>query len=343
MSDWRPKGVHLVGSVPLPSRTEVFRQCAATLGDRLLRLPDGEVGPTKGWIRARFPALAAHPLLETGEANPRDLIPLPLVRLRAGADPSALSFSHLGNDDAVRDSWREFSDMQAAGAIPAHYRFQFSLPTPLGTITRLVDPAWQGTIEPPYEAAVLNEIREMAKAVPAGRLTVQWDVAIEMMIWEGVREAHFGDVRDGIVQRCARIGEAVPESVELGFHFCYGDAGHRHGIEPKDAANLVEIARRVSERVRRPIAYVHMPVPRDRKDGAYFAPLKNLKLHPETRLYLGLVHFTDGLAGTLERLAAAREVVGEFGVATECGLGRRDPATIPDLLRLHAEVAGPAL
>jgi hypothetical protein len=36
-------------------------------------------------------------------------------------------------------------------------------------------------------------------------------------------------------------------------------------------------------------------------------------------------------------------VVGEFGVATECGLGRRDPATIPDLLRLHAEVAGPAL
>jgi len=26
-------------------------------------------------------------------------------------------------------------------------------------------------------------------------------------------------------------------------------------------------------------------------------------------------------------------------VATECGFGRRDPATIPDLLRLHMAVA----
>jgi hypothetical protein len=31
--------------------------------------------------------------------------------------------------------------------------------------------------------------------------------------------------------------------------------------------------------------------------------------------------------------------VPDFGIATECGFGRRDPATIPALLRLHAEVA----
>jgi len=30
-----------------------------------------------------------------------------------------------------------------------------------------------------------------------------------------------------------------------------------------------------------------------------------------------------------------------FGVATECGLGRRPPETIPDLLRIHSEVAAP--
>jgi len=29
----------------------------------------------------------------------------------------------------------------------------------------------------------------------------------------------------------------------------------------------------------------------------------------------------------------------DFGIGTECGFGRRDASTIPDLLRTHAEVA----
>jgi hypothetical protein len=40
-----------------------------------------------------------------------------------------------------------------------------------------------------------------------------------------------------------------------------------------------------------------MPVPRDRSDDAYFASLDQLKLAPESRLYLGLVHYTDGVEG----------------------------------------------
>ena len=64
-----------------------------------------------------------------------------------------------------------------------------------------------------------------------------------------------------------------------------------------------------------------------------------LKLKPGTELYLGLVHFTDGVEGARRRLAAAKRVVTDFGVATECGLGRRTPAPIPPLLALHREVA----
>jgi hypothetical protein len=33
--------------------------------------------------------------------------------------------------------------------------------------------------------------------------------------------------------------------------------------------------------------------------------------------------------------------VGRFGVATECGFGRRPPESIEPLMRLHAEVAAP--
>jgi hypothetical protein len=82
-----------------------------------------------------------------------------------------------------------------------------------------------------------------------------------------------------------------------------------------------------------------MPVPRNRDDAAYFAPLKQLQLRPETELCLGLVHYTDGIEGTKRRLATARRYITDFSIATECGFGRRDPGTIPELLRIHAEVA----
>jgi hypothetical protein len=58
--------------------------------------------------------------------------------------------------------------------------------------------------------------------------------------------------------------------------------------------------------------------------AAYLAPLK--ELYPAIRdhgceLYLGLVHAGD-LEGTKVRVAEAQKVAPEFGVATECGLGR---------------------
>ena len=115
----------------------------------------------------------------------------------------------------------------------------------------------------------------------------------------------------------------------MGYHLCYGDAGHQHFKQPEDTSKLVEVANAVSAGVTRTINWIHLPVPRDRSDDAYFTPLENLKLHPETELYLGLVHYTDGTEGTLKRIAVAKKFVSEFGVATECGFGRRPAKTIP--------------
>lgn len=112
-------------------------------------------------------------------------------------------------------------------------------------------------------------------------------------------------------------------------------------VEPHDAGKLVRVANRVSAGLDRAPAWVHLPVPRDRWDEGYFAPLRGLRLPVETELYLGLLHATDGLEGARRRIAAARKAVAEFGVATECGFGRRDPATVPALLELHAASAAP--
>ena len=46
----QPRGVHLVGSVPLADAEAVFRAANAILGRHLRRIPDGETGERTNWI-----------------------------------------------------------------------------------------------------------------------------------------------------------------------------------------------------------------------------------------------------------------------------------------------------
>jgi len=158
---------------------------------------------------------------------------------------------------------------------------------------------------------------------------------------EGISIGASSGDKNSILDMLVQIGGRVPEDVPMGYHLCYVDFEHKHFTEPKDTGLLVEIANALSERVKRPINWIHMPVPRGRTDAAYFEPLRNLKLRPETEFYLGLVHFTDGVEGTRKRVEAAQRVVPEFGIATECGFGRRPPETVAPLMKIHAEVAAP--
>jgi len=52
------------------------------------------------------------------------------------------------------------------------------------------------------------------------------------------------------------------------------------------------------------------------------------------------VHLSDGIDGTRRRMAAASQARATFGIATECGFGRRPPETVRRLLEIHAEAAG---
>ena len=151
---------------------------------------------------------------------------------------------------------------------------------------------------------------------------------------------HLGDgLLDRITTRVAALVDAVPEPAQAGIHLCYGDSGHKHFCEPPDAGNLARVAAGIIAKSGRPIAWVHMPVPKERDDAEFFAPLSDLELPDSTDLYLGLVHETGGIEGTRRRIEAASTAVSRFGVATECGFGRRDPDSIPALLQQHVEAA----
>ncbi|KAL8718882.1 MAG: hypothetical protein Q9181_008139 [Wetmoreana brouardii] len=151
----------------------------------------------------------------------------------------------------------------------------------------------------------------------------------------GIFTPWFSSVKEGIVERLLRLSTYIEKEVEMGFHLCYGDQNHRHFVEPKDMGYLVEIANALRSGVERSIEWVHMPVPKDRIDNGYFSPLNKLALKEETRVFLGVVHPYD-LEVTSKRVETAGKFVQDFGIATECGLGRSTEEDLNSVLEIMA-------
>ena len=80
-------------------------------------------------------------------------------------------------------------------------------------------------VEAHYERRLLTELDEIAAVIPHERIAIQWDVAYEFAILEGVMSCAFADPEAEILDRLVRIANRVPPSMELGYHFCYGDSG----------------------------------------------------------------------------------------------------------------------
>jgi len=330
-----------VGSLPLASSESVFRQAATGLGDRLRRLPDGETGPRSDWIVWQYPVFSSRPEFEIGPPVAGFYRPLPRVQLRPGVDPAGLRFESLGYAAAARASYREFALLKRDRVVPVGCRFQVCLPTPLAPISAFVALPDQAAVEVPYEARMMAELDEILDAVPADQLAIQWDTNFEFGILEGVFPTWFTDAKAGILERLLRISRRIPPEVELGFHLCSGDTLQGFHREPADLGRLVEVANALAASLGRPLSWIHMPISRERTDAPFYAPLEDLRLRPETELYLGLLYPEDGPDGARGRVAAAREFVDGFGAATECGWGRRAPGMVEALVALHRELSRP--
>ena len=341
------RGVHIVGSVPLAGAREVFETLSAALGGRITRFPDGETGERADWITWLEPAFAYNPAFEksgeffrvhaSGTGRQR-------YALKAGIRPQDVRFDNLFYADVATQSYAEFARLKAAGTIARSAKFQVDLAPAHSVLWLFLVEALHAPIDPIYNAALTREIDKIAAAIPHGELAIQFDVASAVFARLQRNEpSGYGRGKAEMQETFSRIlvelGNHVPPRVDLLYHLCYGDSGHKHVVEPTDMGDMVDFANRVSRQIARPIQLIHMPVPRNRTDDAYFLPLRDLRLDPETELCLGLVHHTDGVAGTRRRLATARRHASRFSIATECGFGRRDPATIAELLRIHATVA----
>jgi len=190
---------------------------------------------------------------------------------------------------------------------------------------------------------MLREAEMIYRHIPNPDLSLQWDLCQEMIILDGQPQDEFSTLeasKQQVLERIRTLCSTVPKNVSLGFHLCYGDFGAKHFIEPEDMAKLVEMANALSQLIAHKISYVHMPVPLSRTDDEYFKPLVDLKLDPDTEVYLGLIHLSDGAEGARRRIDTAHKYLKSFGVGTECGMARaRTEEIVQSLLAIHTEVA----
>lgn len=342
-----PTFVHLNGSINLPDTETVLRELGERIGPLAPRYSDGETGDRQGWIFFQLQRFWATPGLE--QAGVADTAAggaytqMPKVRLADGTDPDAIEWPNLGYADAYLESWETFRRLRDEGVVPAGTRFQVQYPTPLASINSWIVDADQDRLEPSYTRALLADLQRVLDALPHDEIAVQWDVAVEFGILEGLFGVTDTQHFDAVLRRLVAAVEAVPADVPVGLHLCYGDYQHQHFREPASLDLQVRVANRLVADASRPIAWFAFTVPQYQRDPAYFAPLADLRVPAETDLAFALVpyHPERQEAGTTEaqvRLIDSHLPDRRWGVCTECGMARAEREEIPGLLDLHRTI-----
>ena len=341
-----PSSVHFNGSVNLPDAETVMREISSRIPAGVRRMTDGETGERNYWIlyqiqkfmrMPEFEARAVQRAYETEEDAPE----MPQLALAEGATAEAISWPNLGYADEYAKSFEVFERLQGDGTIPAGVRFQMQYPTPIASVAATIVPEDMPAVAASYEGALFADLETLLTRVPHERCAVQWDVAVEIGLLEGAYG--FAMPMDQVTPGLVRAVDRVPADIPVGLHLCYGDYGHEHFKQPESLQMQVDLVNAVVAAAGRPLNWVSFTVPQARSDAAYFAPLAGLQAGPETELYFALVpyHPDDQPEGTtaaqIEHIDAA---LGrrEWGICTECGMGRAKAEDVPRLLDLHREI-----
>jgi hypothetical protein len=135
----------LVGSLPFETVEEGLRAVGSKLGDDVIAIPDGEVGPRKMWCMflATDTYSKHHDLVESRRPSPAVISneekPVGDNKTRPGAAPEyhwtfrvkdgvrRLDFGELGYAAAARESYATFCRLRDEGVFAKGPRFQVSL------------------------------------------------------------------------------------------------------------------------------------------------------------------------------------------------------------------------
>jgi hypothetical protein len=351
--------VLLVGSLPYETAEEAFRAAGSELRGHVGWLPDGEFGIRQMWVGMLLQLVfSRHPDVEETKAlplsaikeNPKDhkndgpgeeLEGLWLFRVKPGRK---IRFDDLKYGTFAAESYQVFRKLRDQGAIAPDVRFQMSLPSPHSAIDGCFeDPSQWSDLYAAYVQGMRGEIRKALRTIPAEDLVIQWDVALEFLdmflgekrwlrFWPHLTEA------EKFARHAAQFDElwqAIPNETLLGIHWCFGTMGGWPMADLKDLDLCVRMSNEAKRRFGRRLDFVHMPVTVDANE-AFFAPLDRLDIG-DTKVFLGMVHHTDGIEDFRRRRDLARKHLSHFGIASVCGYGRLHAEELPAVLRIHAE------
>ena len=282
----RNPSAHFVGSMPLASTEETFRTISSAVGPWLKRLPDGETGARRTWVGYVGSMLGKHPDLEIDPDAPKFQMKVlsgrlyrEFVRLkfRKGVDVSNVQFETRYAEIAL-ELFKCFDKLQRAGVVPPGVRFQICLPTPLAITYNYISADLRPDFIRAYGDHILGEVSKISKELPPERLAVQWDVLQEILMLEDFFGERGTDHEEEIFSVVARMGNGVPEPIELGYHFCYGSPLDEHLILPKDTSTILRLIEAITGSVSRPVQFFHIPVPLDRGTDDYYRPLSRLNI-----------------------------------------------------------------
>ena len=342
--------VHFNGSVNLGDAESVMREIASRVPSGLRRIPDGETGDRGTWILFQLQKFVQLPWLVPDRplAADGEYEQLPRLRPADWADPAQATWPDIGYADAYLESYRVFARLRADGVIPAGVRFQVEYPTPLASISAYIVPEQQQALLGSYERAMFTDLARLLAVIPPAELAVQWDVAVEFSVLEEAFAPGGAQAFDTIIAALARCVDQVPAGIPAGLHLCYGDYGHQHFMQPVSLALQVRVVNAVTATAGRPVSFVSFTVPQYQREESYFAPLAGLTAGPDTELNFALVpyHPAEQAAGTTgdqvrlidAALAASPGGRRDWGICTECGMGRVDRDDVPALLDLHREI-----
>lgn len=330
--------VLLVGGIPGDSAEEILRVAGPAIGDLAVGLTDGEFDERRSWVFFVFKNLwMNHPdLTLTSPPDPaKGYAGLPRFTVNEGS-ASVSTDGHSTQYPAVAaESYKVFRRLREEGVIPKGLRFQVCIPFP-DDAARLAaeDSESMNLMLDAYITIVQHDIAALCQTIPHEDLILQWDINWETLAIElddylpGEPPFHYRPDQDAMtrfIRFLKELNGSIPETVPVGIHLCYGDYNNTHFKEPKDLSTSVLMANTAVKESPHEIAYVHMSVPIDRSDDAYFEPLKDLSIG-DVPVYAGLTHYKDGYEGSLKRLEVFKKHYhGPTGVTTECGLGRRPP------------------
>lgn len=321
---------HLVGSIPSATPDEAMRVALERLGPCLRWLPDGETGPRRNWIIHIIESLRAHPDLEVvRDGGWTDYEDIPRFRIRRGHRLAGESLD-FGHTTAFETSFPVFRQLVAESGRD-DVAFQVGMPGDFDMALFTLGPTGPFRHREPFTDAVLTEIRDI-HAQAGDRVVFQLEVPAELVFVARMPPLAQPAMASYLARGITDLAAGAPEGARFGIHLCLGDMNHRALGRMRDVSPLVHLTNAIGTRwpAGRPLEFVHAPFaaaaeppPNQR---AFYQPLEGLRLDPAVAFIAGFVHedlplhAQQALHDHLARLLAR-----PVGVATSCGLGRREP------------------